>query len=267
MIIIPKWFGRLGNNVLQLVNSIHYALLHRHDRIQIPSHPLLNTTQIKIPVEEGTPCSDIIRNEFFYLSQLRIPLPSARTRKKYFQTYIKPIFRLDWERQPAPDPKTLFIHIRGGDVFSPRPHTGYVQPPLVYYKRIIAEGSFDRVVVVSEDKRNPCVNALLELPNTIFQSGSLAEDLLFLSSAVYLAVGHGSFGILAYFLASDKTQMYVPEYACSPAPLAKEHMFIISDTSAQEEYICMIPLPNYIRIGEWNNTPEQRRFMLEYVDC
>lgn len=59
------------------------------------------------------------------------------------------------------DESSLVIHVRGGDVFkSGEVHSGYAQPPLVFYRDIINSRSWGRVYVVSglgELSRNPCV--------------------------------------------------------------------------------------------------------------
>ena len=47
MIIIKKWYGRLGNNIKQVITALYLAY-HTNDNIMMPKHPLFNTTRINI---------------------------------------------------------------------------------------------------------------------------------------------------------------------------------------------------------------------------
>ena len=41
MIIIENWFGRFGNNILQILRAVHYGIINNHDKIVFPPHSLL----------------------------------------------------------------------------------------------------------------------------------------------------------------------------------------------------------------------------------
>ena len=38
MLIIQSWSGRTGNNILQIIRAIHYAIINSHNSIQF-QHP------------------------------------------------------------------------------------------------------------------------------------------------------------------------------------------------------------------------------------
>jgi len=48
MILIKSWLGRTGNNILQIIRSIHYAILHNHNTIIFKSHSLLTSKVITL---------------------------------------------------------------------------------------------------------------------------------------------------------------------------------------------------------------------------
>ena len=49
MIIINKWIGGLGNNILQLIRALYYSThINKHYIIKFPSHKYLNANQIII---------------------------------------------------------------------------------------------------------------------------------------------------------------------------------------------------------------------------
>jgi hypothetical protein len=51
MIVINRWYGRLGNNIIQVQNVLFVALFHCHETIKIPKHPYFNKTIIHLSVE------------------------------------------------------------------------------------------------------------------------------------------------------------------------------------------------------------------------
>lgn len=117
---------------------------------------------------------------------------------------------------PLP-PSVLMIHIRGGDVFTKPGFLGYVQPPLQWYAICIEEhgrrhGRIE-VVVVSEDRNNPCVDAVLEWcrergVEARLQSGTLAEDYRHLMRARALVDSYGSFTAMAKHFNRNLTRVY-----------------------------------------------------------
>jgi hypothetical protein len=176
--------------------------------------------------------------------------------KDIFQEYIKPIFRINKRYRDNPKSK-LYIHFRGRDIFGANPHKAYVQPPLEYYTNIIK--NYKEVVLVCQDKRNPCVNELLNMNSNElsvrYASNTLDVDLTLLNSAENLVVGFGTFGFLLYMMNSGLEHLYIPNYWAEEMP---------QGSWGHHPVIHKIYLPNYIKVGEWRNTPEQRQFMLNY---
>lgn len=253
MLIINSWFGRLGNNILQLIRAIHYAVLNNHNSIQFQKHSLLTSNIITLENIENSDKSTI-NDTFFSLKKYNITDPEPYVMKEYFQKYIKSIFKIQTENNnDVTDDKTIHIHFRGGDIFSSNPHKAYVQPPLSYYKDIINE--YDSIKLVCEDKKNPCINELLKQENVEYISNTLENDLSILSSVSNLVIGFGTFGFLLYLMNPKLKNLFVPDFFVNELP---------KGSWGNDIKVHIIELPNYIKVNEWKNSNEQRKMMLEY---
>ena len=88
----------------------------------------------------------------------------------------------------------LYIHIRSGDIFINTIVYSYSQPPYCFYKAVINNNLFDKIHIISEDKRNPVINKLLKrFPNIIFKKNSLELDISYLARAYNIVGSMSSF--------------------------------------------------------------------------
>ena len=253
MLNIQSWSGRTGNNILQIIRAIHYAIIHRHNSIQFQQHSLLTSNIITLENIENSDKSTI-NDTFFSLKKYNITDPEPYVMKEYFQKYIKSIFKIQTENNnDVTDDKTIHIHFRGGDIFSSNPHKAYVQPPLSYYKDIINE--YDSIKLVCEDKKNPCIDELLKQENVEYISNTLEKDLSILSNVSNLVIGFGTFGFLLYLMNPKLKNLYIPDFFVNELPRGKW---------GNDITVHIIELPNYIKVGEWKNSKEQQKIMLEY---
>ena len=251
MLNIKSWTGRVGNNILQLLRSIHYAILNDHRLITFNEHFLLTGRVIEIEnIKTSNKLS--ISDTFFSLNKYKIIDPEPWVMKEYFKTYINPIFKIKIQSKKIDD-TSIYIHFRGGDIFSRVPHSAYVQPPLSYYKNIIK--TYDMVQLVCEDKKNPCIPELLKQENVKYTSNAVEKDLSILSNVSNLIIGFGTFGFLLYLMNSNLKNLYIPEYFINELPTGEW---------GNDINIHIIKLPNYIKVGDWKNTIEQRKLMLTY---
>jgi len=203
-------YGRMGNNLLQISNALLLAKALRLEYVKLPkseifsvSHPVTveGLTLLPHDVDTRTYGSFLVSD---YFQQPRLELLGVRMpiRRKVLKKYLAPAVKLVYpNKEPA---GCLTIHLRSGDVFSSNPHPDYAPPPLAFYKVVIEDSlknlAIDRVRLVFQDERNPCVNALKEylskLPLSVsLQSGSLEEDFKVLMSARNLVFGYGTFGV------------------------------------------------------------------------
>ena len=257
MLIIKSWSGRTGNNILQIIRAIHYAIINRHNSIHFQQHPLLTSNTITLENIENINKSQS-KDTFFSLKKYNIIDPEPYIMKEYFQKYIKPIFKIQIETNNDVDDNDLheniiYIHFRGGDIFSSNPHKAYVQPPLSYYKNIIKK--YDSIKLVCEDKKNPCVNELLKQENVEYMSNILEKDLSNLSNVSNLVIGFGTFGFLLYLMNPFLKNLYIPDFFANELP---------KGGWGNDINVHIINLPNYIKVGEWKNSDEQQKIMLDY---
>jgi hypothetical protein len=247
MLFISSWFGRNGNNILQLVRAIHYAKIHEHNIIYFPSHELLSTNSIKINKNIDSVNPEKISDSFFYK---KTGLPPVKLRE-YSREYIQPILIFNINRIITAD---LCIHIRGGDNFNNNPNPAYVQPPLKYYIDIINQYKDKNILIVYEDKNNPCINELLKFENLNFQSSSLIEDIRTLINCENVVIGFGTFGFMIYLLSNKLKNLYIPQYYLTELPLGEYGINLYT-----------VNLRNYIKLGGWKNTKEQQEYMIKYT--
>ena len=85
-----------------------------------------------------------------------------------------------------------------------------------------------------------------------FLSNDLYTDLSILTNSNNLVLGFGTFGLLIYCMNTKLKRIYIPKYSIDELPKG----------SWGDTKINIIQLPNYIKCGEWRNTPEQRKLML-----
>lgn len=253
MIIISAWYGRFGNNVLQVLRAIHACKHLDHGVVRLPSHNLFGVTSMVIDGSVDETSLPIIESEFFYLEDVGIPNPSIETLRSialdYGETFLDSrlnYFATDYQAA---------IHLRGGDVFSLRPHPDYVQPPLVYYQSAIASLEARPVALVSQDQKNPVYNKLKGNPNVTDVSGTLVSDFSYLLSAKVLVFSASTFCLAAMLLSQRVKTIHVPSYYLPFLP--------VGNFSGDIEVI-QYDLPGYIKPGKWRNSFLQRRRMISY---
>ena len=90
--------------------------------------------------------------------------------------YIKPENRMDVIKKEIlsnlPKVKTnsndLYIHFRSGNLFTWGNGKNYSQPPLCFYKFILNNFIFERIIIISVDDNNPVINKLINKYTKIF---------------------------------------------------------------------------------------------------
>ena len=281
------WYGRFGNNVMQLVHALALAEHHGLLEVALPAHPLfrLSSAGLAPPagspalVERGAPPRGARLRGLFYhlhlLPALRAILDPA-CRRRLAQQRVRPL--LDPALWQAPgDPPELVIHLRGGDIFGAAPHPHYVQPPLAFYRRAVAERRepLTAVRLVSEDRANPCLVALEDwlarqgLACRV-QSGSFAADLATLLGARRLVASATSFSGAVVLLSDRLAELYSFAEGRGPfgggggllpfMPAAATAAWGVRHVGLQDR------AGGYIPRHQWRNSPEQRQLMLDYPD-
>lgn len=259
---VSHWYGRLGNNIQQICNGILFSQVNDEGFFS-PPHELIN--QVYFNIENKS----LVRpGRFFYYEQenrdflINLDYLYNNIRKVALE-YVTPNLNI-----PSMDPlddDTLVVHIRSGDLFEviyePTsenvPNGNYIPNPLKYY--LTLADMFKKVIVVTEqDSYNPIVQKLRERENIVIHSKSLEEDFAMLMSAKNLA----SSGVGTFCVAAALCNKNLKNFYCTDLALT-EHLnynMLIDDNVK----LHVMELENYIKIGEWKNTKEQRDFILNY---
>lgn len=259
-VTISHWFGRLGNNVLQVGHALAYCW-HHQCAFYCPPHPQFPSFFVKFGSGTAKGASrffykgsDFVLDDRFLITFMRpllqqLLLPHLRVSLDAVPERTRALLEAD---------TTVVAHVRGGDIFSEDnpPHASYIQNPLWWYRQLLAIHS--DMILVAEDDRNPVVNALKSDPRVTVQSGDIGTDFAVLLAAKNLASGGiSTFHVAAAFCSKALKTYFATNY----------HQGLLLPESLAEAGIGYreTQLPGYFVDGEWRNTEEQRRFMLEYA--
>lgn len=249
MIILNDWYGRLGNNIIQLSNIIDIAIEYKHNIIfKNTSHYLFDISVIENYFKKYNNSEKITDGHvgaFFYHTKLPYPKDIYTKHIEERNKILKNALLINNIKQ-LPE-NFLVIHIRSGDIFGQNPHTMYIPPPLSYYTKEINKHKYEKIIIICEDKINPIVNKLLELyKNSVYNKNTLEEDIRIILGAKNIISSVGTF-IRSLMLLSDNIESYIKpnnEVICS------------MDCFNEEDY-------NKI-MKPWRNTQTQRDYMLTY---
>ena len=162
---------------------------------------------------------------------------------------------------------TLYIHLRGGDIFQKLPSKVYAQPPLCFYERIIDNSNFTNIYIISMDNLNIIVNILKQkYKNVIHKIKNIEYDISILARAYYLVLSVSSFAISAIKLNDNLKEIW--EYDIMK--LSQKLLFLhhhLYKFQIKYKIHTMKPSKKYnSEMFVWKRTPEQIKLMLE-DDC
>ena len=270
--------GRLGNRINGAMMAILFAQQHGIRRVylnfeeldaafQLPASLRFGEIEILIRKPEAGENRFVLQSRFFYGRY--VPRAVERDHQRIatiLRQAIRPILMAGLEGGTL-DAGTVVIHIRSGDLFEVEghgSHPGYVQPPLAYYIAALdhaaAQHPVERVILVHEDRANPCVDALeAHLASTgtpcTMQSGTLRDDTATIFAARRLIAGHGTFAP-ALIAQSERAEAVYFFRRVSQARLF--------DMKTPRIFVAMDTAGAFTQSGAWANTAEQRQLMLDY---
>lgn len=270
---INGWYGRTGNNVQQIGNALLLQNITSARYITGPSHHLFDDffRNQKLLNRDSSNIKPI-SSDFFHWHYSKkdrsmiLPYEFIKQRMRdsihaSLKVYIDNCISLI-----SPPKEDLVIHIRVGDIFSKPPgetrDANYIQNPLIFYHRLLSEYSSCRIVTEANWRSHPILQSLLKsYPFITIQSSDAITDFATLIKSKNLASsGVGTFAVAAAMLSNTIKHFY-----CTDLYL-EEHinpMFLKMGRSHAINVKCY-PIPNYLRIGEWLNTPSQHKLMLNY---
>ncbi len=162
------------------------------------------------------------------------------------------------------DNDSLYIHIRGGDVFGIRPHASLAQPPLCFYEKIININYFKNIYIVSMDKLNPIVNALLKkYKNIIHNVHHFEYDISLLCHAYNLVPATSSFSISSIKLNDNLKNIWEYDSIRMTEKIYFLHYHLYK-MIINFKIHTMRPSNKYLsEMFAWHNSNEQIKLMLE----
>jgi len=248
--VIKSWSGRTGNNIIQLINCIHYSFyIHKYNKIIFPKHILFKTNNIV----SGEEVKEIKKkfadpNNFFYAKKLGFTI-SPKQMREISQKYIVPIVNLKLSKET----EEVMIHLRGGDMM--KSHPFFIQPPWKYYQLIIDSDNFTKINVVHEDQNNFCLNKFKELNNTTTQSKDIISDIERLCQGKKLVMSFSTFSLMIFFLSKNLEEIYLPKYMI-------EEWYPNLGWGMKTN---IIELKNYnLNLWKNKNLEERNKFLIEY---
>lgn len=252
IIVVNKWFCRLGNNIMQIKNILHIALYYNYG-IQIPNHPLFEKhiiNNVNSDCDKNVKLTD--KNNFFNLDNSKFDNIIFEKNNEKVIEIMKKSFKI--KNVKPLNENDLVIYIRSGDIFSARPHEQYIMPPLSYYIKILSNHSYDKIILVSQDRKNPVINELLKLyPNIIYNKNNLVDDIKIILSARTIVECFGTFSPELLQLSDNIVEIIRPSYQYTTC------------TVKDRVKLKIIPLNEYRKLlTPWRNTPYQRDLMLKY---
>ena len=196
-------FYNFGNNVIALNNVIFYCEIidcHRiilNDKVNNKLHQLIENP---IYIEKYN--ITIKRGHHVDCNDETVFCPSLLTWDTFTPIVVKPQIRTDYikgeilKNIPVPniDPKDLYIHLRGGDIFKMKTLHYYAQPPLCFYEKIIKDNKFNNIYIIAMDRNNVVLDALMnKYKDIIFKQNNFEYDLSLLIYAYNIAASVSTF--------------------------------------------------------------------------
>tara|TARA_B100001063_G_C16735578_1_gene541810 strand:+ start:850 stop:1716 length:867 start_codon:yes stop_codon:yes gene_type:complete len=234
MLIVKPYGGRFGNKILQLLNVLNEAFIKKqqvnldHLNYIVLVSPLIDLKNIENKFKELFPDDKNNITDTFFPRNLHLPNKRTVDIRRYFvmaKMFILPNLKV--KLSPL-DENICVIHIRSGDLFNINtPHSGYVQPPLNYYKKIINDfnykfkkfylicqpikenlfgENYDRKYIGS--KINPCIPELLKLPNVELIKGNLYEHYSLMLKAKSIIISRSSFSDTTIYLNKNLKNLF-----------------------------------------------------------
>jgi len=251
VVAIDRWYGRLGNNLLQVAHAIFTAKLSGQHRVTTPSGgergirrlfqlpPSFDVepdsefrTRVNCSENGDCPqsghwcfkleCTGVTRSD--YTGVLR----------KYVLPYLVDEAREECKQEASNTKHELVIHLRSGDLLDSK-HFQSTFAPCSFFD-VLVEGNmkFERVRAITEpDLKHPCLKYFAENKNVIVQSKSLEADACALMHAKHL--GFGAFSTFSATLSlfnPNHVTLYDPISNCNhgrahECPFAKRVSYCI----------------------------------------
>lgn len=228
VLVSTDTLGRFGNSLFGIANCIRLA--------QEGNYNILRFTNVKVNIYDrktvftkdtisidadakGNQKTKTIKRRSLGLYETTTLHEHVCLYRNIFHNHLKDLYSLNNDID-LKDGTILTMHIRSEDIFSPqmleergnRPPVKYTQPPFCFYKHIIENGNFSRILIITtKDRNNPVIERLLEYykDRIQFQCDTLDNDYKTLINASNLVLSSSSFAYTAMLFNKKLKNMYV----------------------------------------------------------
>lgn len=211
-VTISQWYGRQGNNIIQIVNAILFCQQWGYSTLVLPpdrSQLKIFNLPEKINISYRTLGNKLdcnwnhLSTHYFFGRCFAVNKRLyRRTVKQYLRPYFTDRTTTACQREHARPFGGLTIHLRSGDTAKSMARTSSATQTAYascnFFDTIVADRKFEDVRIVTEpDQSHPCIKLLrerLQSMNVSFnlRNHSVEEDACALMNAKYLAVGSWS---------------------------------------------------------------------------
>ena len=229
-----------GNNLPCINNAIFYCEILGCNKIILREKKIrrrwliknITITNLNITITQGP---DVNCNEEGMLC-------SYETWDLLYPILIKPEIRTQYVKdeilknlpQVKTEPDDLYMHIRGGDIFTYLPLNVYSQPPLCFYEKVIQTNNFKNIYLISQDNLN-----------------------------VVVACSIGSFVISAIKLNDNLKNIYEYDIVRLPEKIIWQHYHVFK-FDIKYKIFTMNPSDEYAsEMFYWAKRDKQKKLMLE----
>lgn len=259
-----------GNNLVCINNAIFYCEILGCNTIILKEKGISRRWLIKnvyieklnITITQG---SNVDCNEENILC-------SYETWDLLYPILIKPEIRINYIKDEilknipivSTDPDDLYMHVRGGDIFTNLTLNVYSQPPLCFYEKIIKSHNFKNIYLISQDNLNIVVDSLIKkYPKIIFNINNFETDISLLAHAYHIACSIGSFLISAIKLNDNLKELYEFDIGRLPEKIIWLHHHVYKFNIKYKIYT-MTPSDEYAsEMFYWEKNSKQLQLMLE----
>ena len=205
-----------GNNLNCINNAIFYCEILGCNKIILQENNIKRRWLIKNPVYIEKLNVTIMQGPKVECNETGI-LCCYETWDLLYPFLIKPEIRTQYIKDEilrnlpnvTTKPSDLYMHIRGGDIFSYLPLNVYSQPPLCFYEKVINRNKYKNIYLISQDNLNVVVDPLIKkYPNIIFNKNDFETDISLLAHAYHIACSIGSFTLSAIKINNNLKEMY-----------------------------------------------------------
>jgi FkbM family methyltransferase len=274
--------GRFGNYFLQLVNLFHVAEILGVSKVYIygTSEIVLDSPRnldgiVAYPLSYETNPEEYCLEGVFFQPDALGPVMDSLTperRRALIIKYLHPLMGHLIVYDEIVHPDDLVIHLRSGDIFNgiPPAVTGshlYVQPPLAFYLKVIADvarSTLRTIHLISQTGNNPVLAPLvkkineLKLPVSVRINQDFHSDLRMMLSARRIVLANGTLGV-GILLASNAAEdafLFRNDGSGTLIP-------VVDYVGQRIRTRCYFETgPGYVSSWGWRNSPDQIEAML-----